>query len=97
MRRKSSQNGSLPNYRRLPGQQKSAATGTLPSFADNDRFASVVDVLMRRRIYLATWAGAEGAVVFIDILNGSDKRRYSCRDDAELRDVLAALHEEFCD
>ncbi len=95
MPRKISQNRGNPQFRNLPARRQDETTGTLPCFADCERWPVVVDLLLRQRIYVAAWAGADGAVAFVDVLNGADRRRYTVRDDAELRELMAALHEEF--
>jgi hypothetical protein len=97
MPRKSVEDGSNPRYRNLPQRRQGETSGTLPSVADCERLPHLIDVLLRQRVYLALWAGADGAVIFLDLLNGADRRRYSARDQRELRDVVAALHAEFFD
>lgn len=97
MSRKSAKDGSAAKYRAMPARPAGGPSRALPSFSDEERFLYLVDLLLRRRIYVAAWAGSSGAVVFIDIQNGSDRRRYTATNQSELHDAVESLQQEFDD
>jgi len=95
MSRQASKNGGAPKYRDLRPERPRTPNGELPHFDRCDRFLDLLELCLRLRIYLGLWAGRDGAIVFIDVLNGQDRRRYEASTDAELRGIIDALYEEF--
>lgn len=73
-----------------PANRAPAPRGELPSIGMVAGWPSLCDVCLRVGIYIATWRGRDGAVVFIDVFNGNQKYRFEATTQCELAGAVSA-------
>ena len=90
--------GSPPKFKYVrTWDPEDAPRGALPLVQDVVGFPHLCDVLLRRGVYMGLWRGNEGAVLFLDIMDGVRRERHECCTAAGLSYCVAALTQEYDD
>lgn len=97
MSRQPNETGGAKYHRHVPARQSAPPSGELPTVYSCAGFLGLCDLLLRRGVFLGLWRGRDGCIVFIDLKDGKDFRRYGCTSEAQLSGVIAALYEEYDD